>query len=235
MAESGKLEKMLILAFESSEDAEYGGAMDAKDSFEALINPETYTLSYKVKTKDGQGQGTSGAQAKFEYTMPEELTFEFLFDNTGVIDGMPKKEGVFDDVDHFRRILTEYQGKSHEPHHLKLVWGNLIFKGRAVELDITYKLFNPDGQPIRAAAKVKFKGSIEEKKRAAKENRSSPDLTHRKKIKAGDTLPLMCYRVYGDPRYYLTVAKVNGLNHFQALTPGTDLIFPPIDKTGKLS
>jgi hypothetical protein len=235
MAESGKLEKMLILAFETSEEAENGGKTEAQDSFEALINPETYTLAYKVKTADGQGQGTSGAQAKFEYTMPEELTFEFLFDNTGIIDGKAKKDGVFDDVNHFREMLTKYQGSSHEPYHLKLIWGNLIFKGRAIELDITYKLFNPDGQPIRAVAKVKFKGSIEEKKRAAKENKSSPDLTHLRKVKAGDTLPLMCYRIYGDPKYYLKVAEVNGLGNFRFLPPGTDILFPPIDKTGKSS
>lgn len=232
MAANGKLEKMLILAFESAEDAETGGKAEAKDSFEALINPETYTLEYKVKTSDGQGQGTSGAQAKFEYTLPEELTFEFLFDNTGIIDGKPKKDGVFDDVNRFRRMLTGYQGNSHEPYHLKLVWGNLIFKGRAVELAITHKLFNPDGQPIRTGAKVKFKGSIEEKKRAAKEDRKSSDLTHLRRVKAGDTLPLMCYRIYGEPKYYLDVAKVNGLGNFRSLTPGTDLFFPPLDKTG---
>ena len=57
MAENGKLEKMLILAFESSEAAESGGRTEAKDSFEALINPETYTLEYKVKTADGQTLG----------------------------------------------------------------------------------------------------------------------------------------------------------------------------------
>lgn len=233
MAVAGKLEKMLILAFETSEDAENGGKAEAKDSFEALINPETYTLEYKVKTSDGQGQGTSGAQAKFEYTMPEELTFEFLFDNTGIIDGKPKKDGIFGEVNHFRELLTQYQGGSHEPYHLKLVWGNLIFKGRAIELGITYKLFNPDGQPIRAMAKAKFKGSIEEKKRAAKENKTSADLTHRRKVQAGDTLPLMCYRIYGDPKYYLEVAKVNDLGNFRFLEPGMDLIFPPIEKTSK--
>jgi hypothetical protein len=230
---SGKLEKMLILAFETSEEAESGGMAEAKDSFEALINPETYTLEYKVKTSDGQGQGSSGAQAKFEYTMPEELTFEFLFDNTGIIDGKPKKDGVFDEVNHFRELLTKYQGDSHEPYHLKLVWGNLIFKGRAIELGITYKLFNPDGQPIRAVAKAKFKGSIEEKKRAAKESKSSGDLTHRRQVKAGDTLPLLCFRIYGDPKYYLEVAKINNLGNFRFLQPGTELIFPPIDKTSK--
>ena len=233
MADRGELEKMLILAFESSEDAENGGVDEAQDRFEALINPESYTLEYKVKTDDSQGQGSSGAQAKFEYTLPEELTFEFLFDNTGIIDGEPKPDGVFEDVDHFRRLLTEYQGSSHEPYHLKLVWGNLIFKGRAIEVSITYKLFNPDGQPIRAVVTVKFKGSIEEKKRIAKEDKSSPDLSHRRKVKAGDSLPLMCYRIYGDPGYYLSVAEVNGLSDFRTLRPGMELIFPPIEKTAE--
>jgi hypothetical protein len=235
MATSGKLEKMLILAFETSEDAENGGTSEAKDRFEALINPETYTLAYKVKTANGQGQGTSKAQAKFEYTMPEELTLEFLFDNTGIIDGKAKEDGIFDDVNHFRQLLIEYRGTSHEPYHLKLIWGNLIFKGRAVEIDITYKLFNPDGQPIRAVVKVKFKGSIEEKKRVAKENNNSPDLTHRRTVKAGDTLPLMCYQIYGDSKYYLQVAEVNDLGNFRSLTPGQNILFPPLEKTKKSS
>jgi LysM repeat protein len=232
MAANGKLEKMLILAFESSEDAEKGSKTAAKQSFEALINPESYTLEYKVKTSDAQGQGTSGAEIKFEYTLPEELTFEFLFDNTGIIDGKPNSDGVYDEVTSFKDMLTAYQGNSHEPYHLKLVWGSLVFKGRAIELSITHKLFNPDGQPIRTVAKVKFRKSIEDKKRAAKENKSSPDLTQVRKVQRGDTLPLLCYRIYGNPKYYLEVAKVNALNNFRTLLPGTDLVFPPIDKTG---
>ena len=228
MALTGKLEKMLILAFDTATDAENGGTTDAKDRMEALINPETYTLEYKVKTAEGQGQGTSGAQAKFQYTLPEELTFEFLFDNTGLVDGHPKPDGVFEDVSHFRRMLTAYQGSSHEPYHLKLVWGNLVFKGRAVEVSITYKLFNPDGQPIRAVVRVKFKGSIEESKRAAQEARTSPDLTHRRTVRAGETLPLLCFQVYGDPRHYLFVAEQNGLSDFRRLVPGQVLYFPPL-------
>jgi len=233
MADKGKLEKILILAFETSKAAESGGKSDAADSFEASINPETYTLEYKVKTAEGQGQGTSGTQQKFEYTLPEELAFEFLFDSTGIIDGKANSDGVFEDVDRFRKILTEYRPSSHEPYHLKMVWGNLVFKGRAVELGITYKLFNPDGQPIRAVAKAKFKGSIEEQKRAAKEDRRSSDLTRIRKVKAGDTLPTMCFQVYGDPKYYLDVARVNELGGFRSLIPGKDLVFPPIEKNGK--
>lgn len=229
MAESGLLEKLLILAFKSASEAESGGLGNCADHFTALINPETYTLDYKVKTDDKQGHGTSGVQTKFAYMLPDVLSLEFLFDNTGIIDGQPKPEGVFDDVDHFRRILTEFQGSTHEPYHLKLIWGNLIFKGRAVELSITYKLFNADGQPIRAVAKAKFQGSIEERKRVGREDKQSPDVTHRRVVRAGDTLPLLCQEIYGHPMHHLMVAKQNGLTNIRVLTPGVELFFPPLD------
>jgi len=234
MSTSGKLEKMLILAFADSKKAESGGVSDADASFEALINPETYTLDYKLKfSESGQGHGTSGKQLKYEYTSPEEITFEFLFDDTGIIDGKPR-DSIADDIKKFKKVLIEYKGDTHEPYHFKLVWGkNSIFKGRVTEVGITYKMFNPDGTPIRAVVKVKFKSSIEEQKRAAKENKSSPDLTHIRKVKAGDTLPLMCQMIYGDPKYYLQVAAFNELENFRYLKPGTDLIFPPVDNTSK--
>jgi hypothetical protein len=225
---TGKLEKMLILAFASSEKAESGGRTEAAESFEALINPETYTLEYKVKTDATQGAGTSATQLKFAYTLPNELTFEFLFDNTGLIDGLPRPDGVFADVDAFRKLLTEYRGDSHEPYHLKLVWGNLLFTGRAIEVGITYRLFNPDGQPIRAVVRVKFSGSVEERKRAALENRQSPDLTQRRTVRPGDTLPLLCFEVYGDPRHYLFVARENRLDDVRSLVVGRALVFPPL-------
>jgi hypothetical protein len=200
MPGTGKLEKMLILAFSDSEKAENGGVNDADDQFEALINPESYTLQYKLKFSQGaQGQGTSGAQLKYEYTEPEEITFDFLFDNTGIIDGQPR-ESVVDDLKKMKDVLIGYKGDSHEPRHLKLVWGeNSIFKGRVTELSINHKMFKPD-------------------------------LTHIRKVKQGDTLPLMCYSIYGDPKYYLQVAEVNGLANFRQLKPGSDLFFPPLKK-----
>jgi phage tail protein X len=232
MAPPGKRGKMLILAFADSQKAESGGVAEADDSFEALINPETYTLEYKLKfSESGQGHGTSGKQLKYEYTEPEEMTFEFLFDNTGIIDGQPR-DSVADDIKRFREVLVDYKGDSHEPRHFKLVWGeNSIFKGRVTDVALTYKLFNSDGTPIRAVAKVQFKSSIEEQKRAAKEDKKSPDLTHIRKVNLGDTLPQLCFKIYGDPKYYLEVAAVNGLGNFRQLQPGMNLTFPPIAKS----
>lgn len=231
MAPPGKHGKMLILAFADSKKAENGGTAEADDSIEALINPETYTVGYKINFSDGgQGQGTSGKQLKYENTEPADMSFEFLFDNTGIIDGEPR-DSVADDLKHFKQMLVDYQGDSHEPRHFKLVWGNTIFKGRVTAVDIIYKLFNADGTPIRATAKVTLKSSIEEEKRAAKEDKQSPDLTQTVLVKAGDTLPQLCYQAYGDPRYYLQVADRNGISNFRTLAPGTRIVLPPIAKT----
>jgi len=231
MAQPGKHGKMLILAFSDSNKAESGGVAEADDSFEAMINPEAYTLEYKLKfSESGQGQGTSGKQLKYEYTEPEEMSFEFLFDNTGIIDGEPR-ESVADDIKKFKEVLIDYKGDAHEPRHFKLVWGeNSIFKGRVTAVSITHKLFNANGTPIRAVAKVTFKSSIEEQKRAAKEDKKSPDLTHVRKVKRGDTLPQLCFEIYGDPKYYLQVAAVNELTGFRQLNPGDVLRFPSIAK-----
>jgi nucleoid-associated protein YgaU len=95
-------------------------------------------------------------------------------------------------------------------------------------MNITFKLFKPDGTPLRAVAKAKFKGFVEDNLRIAKENNNSPDLTHVRIVKEGDTLPLMTFRIYGDSEYYLEIAKVNKLPNFRKLKAGQKIIFPPI-------
>lgn len=222
----GKLEKIKILAYNNPD---YADNHKVGDTFIAMINPESYVLDYTVEFTEGQGTGTSAATQRFNVKKPEEMAFEFLFDSTGIING-EKKESIHDEVEAFKQILLEYDSESHEPKHFKLVWGKFIFKGRCNSLSITYKLFNPDGSPIRAVCKAGFKGSIEETLRVATENPQSPDLTHYRTVKMGDTLPLMCYNIYGDSKYYLQVAKVNKLYNFRDLAQGTELFFPPLVK-----
>jgi len=47
-------------------------------------------------------------------------------------------------------------------------------------------------------------------------------------VRDGDTLPLLCHRIYGDPGYYLDVARHNQLTDFRQLRPGAKLHFPPL-------
>jgi nucleoid-associated protein YgaU len=47
-------------------------------------------------------------------------------------------------------------------------------------------------------------------------------------VRDGDTLPLLCQRVYNDCGRYLEVARANKLANFRDLQPGTWLRFPPL-------
>lgn len=227
----GELKKMKIIAYTKGD---YSDGSKAGE-YEALINPESYQMEYKIEYNAQQGQGASASQQKYKFTKPEEISFDFLFDASGAIPPKPgeaAREDIVDELQQFKDLLTGYDGSSHQPHHIKLFWGTLLFKGRLSSLQIQFKLFKPDGRPIRALAKAGFKGSIEENFRVALEDAQSPDVTHVRTVMAGDTLPLMCFRIYGDSRYYPEVAKVNNLDHFRRLQPGDSLMFPPLEKTG---
>lgn len=233
----GKLEKMRIMAFKDAASAAKGDEKSAIDVYHAFINPEKYTINHMIAfAETEQSPGTSGEEARYSHTRPSVLSFSFLFDDTGIIDGdlrdLLKKpnEGVMEEIKAFQKVLFDFNGEHHQPAVVKLAWGKLLFIGRATSVNIEYKLFNPRGEPIRALATVGFRTSTDEEIRAAKEAKKSPDLTHIRRVKAGDTLPLLCKKVYGDPKYYLQVAEANGLGNFRRLETGMDIVFPPIQK-----
>lgn len=227
----GKLQKLVIRAFS---DEKFNTEIEGSP-YETAVNPEKYSLTYKSEYSKEQATGASGGGPKFVRSLPEDLDLEFLFDRTGVFADSPrerdekKDNGIIDDFAKFKRIVFDYSGDEHKPNYLKISWGDLLFPCVMTELNVEYKLFNSNGKPIRAVAKVKFKNFIEEEKRAARENKQSPDLTHYRQVKEGDNLPLMTYQIYGDSKYYLEVAKYNNLTNFRNLRAGTNLVFPPID------
>jgi nucleoid-associated protein YgaU len=225
---TGELKKLKVTGYKDDKfTKEVGDGI-----FTTLLNPENYTFKYKVEYTEAQGQGTSATQPKFVRTPPEDLDIDFLFDRTGVINGQSDTsgDGIIEDIEKFKRIVFDYSGDEHKPNYVKIGWGTLLFKGTLSEMSIEFKLFGSDGTPLRALAKAKFKGSVEEDLRVAKENNNSPDLTHIRIVKEGDTLPLMTYTIYGDSRYYLQVAKVNNIGNFRKLKTGQKIKFPPIEK-----
>ncbi|MCG2418346.1 LysM peptidoglycan-binding domain-containing protein [Aequorivita sp. F47161] len=224
----GELTKLKIIAFK---DDKFTEKVDSGE-FTSLLNPEKYTFKYKVEYTEAQGQGTSATQPKYLRSLPEDLDLQFLFDRTGVIDGKKNTlgDGIIDEIEKFKRIVFDYNGDEHKPNYLMIGWGTLLFKGVLAEMSIEYKLFSSEGVPLRAVVTASFKGIVEDNLRVARENNNSPDLTHVRMVKEGDTLPLMTFKIYGDSKYYLQVAAVNNLVNFRRLKPGQEIIFPPIEK-----
>ncbi|NTU52241.1 MAG: LysM peptidoglycan-binding domain-containing protein [Chlorobiaceae bacterium] len=222
---SNNVSKMKIYSYPDA------GRKTADESMEVLVNPESYSQKISVRFSEKQAQGTTAKLPKFSRLEPQTLDFELLFDSTGVINGIrDDTNGVEAELQKFKKLVLEYKGDTHRPRFLSIYWGTLKFDCCLETLDITYKLFRSDGLPLRALAKAGFIGSMDDTKRVAKEDSSSPDLTHIRTVMEGDTLPLMCYRIYGDSNYYLEVARANGLNSFRDLKTGSKIVFPPIAK-----
>jgi nucleoid-associated protein YgaU len=233
MAENeGQLAKLKITAYkdERFEQPVEGG------EFTAQVNPDKVSFKYQIELEEQQGQGTSGSQPRFGRTKPEELTFQFLFDATGAVplaDGSSaiSNDGVDARISAFKRVVLQYNGEEHKPNNLKLIWGRLLFKCVLNELNLEYTLFRADGTPLRASATAKFVGYVEDDLRVAEERRQSPDVTHVRVVREGESLQHHVVSIYKDPALYLEVARANRLVNFRRLTAGQTLFFPPVDKS----
>ena len=128
----------------------------------------------------------------------------------------------------FEKLCLRMNGDIHEPNFLVLRWGDLTFSGRLKSLDIKYTLFDESGDPLRAELGVSFVEDKSKKKIFREAGKNSPDLTHVRVVKSGDTLPLLCKEIYGSSSHYLRVAMDNGLDDFRNLTPGQEIRFAPL-------
>lgn len=194
--------------------------------FTVQVNPEKYTQTYRIDYDETGAPGSMNTALKFTRQPPAEMKFELLFDATGAIDDSPADLAA--QISAFQTVVYDYDGSIHEPRYLKLYWGKMSFGARLTSLSINYTLFAPNGAPLRARADVAFANYVDPATIKKLEDKQSPDITHRVVVRAGDTLPLLSYRIYGDTCHTLDLARVNNLVDFRRLRPGSVLTFPPL-------
>lgn len=248
----GELVKMKIKAYTKVDFSEANAVEDGEHTL--LINPENFKENYTISYKLDQPKGSDGKELVYETTKPGEFTIKILLDSTGIFETLKPSEdafkaqlqslipsefskpsieedkGISEDVAKLKKILFAKNESTHEPSFIKINWADLEVKCRIKKVDIDYKLFNQQGHPIRALVSLTCINTIAEDIRKATTKENSPDLTHIRVVKEGDTLPLMTYKIYGDPKYYLEVARVNNILNFRNLNPGQEIIFPPLEK-----
>lgn len=206
-------------------DVDENGTITVKsDKFEVMLNPSSYKHEYEISYNQNQALGQSGAQPKFKHSGNEKVNFDLVLDGTGVVGS----DEVKDQVASLNDIVYKYDGNNHEPSLVRLLWGSMIFFGRLTRMSVDYTMFRPSGEPLRAKVSLAFIGYVGSNEEALMASRSSPDLTHLVEFKAGDTLPLLCYRIYKNSAYYLEIARINGITNFRNIRPGTRLNFPPL-------
>jgi hypothetical protein len=223
-----KLAKLKIEAYNSSRRR----AGDLVGTFVAMFNPASFSRRFEIKYGSKQSYNSTSKKLRYALSGPSELTLKLLLDGTGVDEsGATEATGgqkVSERVKKFLNLTFQMNGKIHEPNYLLVRWGDLIFPCRLQSVGITYTNFDRDGTALRAELEISLISDVEVKKRLTEEDQSSPDLTHRRIVRHGDTLPLLTKEVYGTSAYYLRVAQANGLDDFRNLIPGQELVFPAV-------
>lgn len=236
----GGLDKMRIEIFDNDK------FQGAKKTYFAMYNPSTFSNDYKNVYDTVKADGKQDIY-KFKRTESPSFSVELLLDateasvtaNTKSVTGAGKvidlteevkKNGIAEVVQSFINDLTTIEGNTHKVAYAGVYWGKLSFKGILDTVKVNHTLFRSDGDPIRSKINCTFKSHIPYDEQEKKAKKKSPDLTRFKQIEEQDTLPLISYEVYNDPRFYLELANVNRLNNFRDLRNGKRLRLPPLKK-----
>ncbi len=218
-------QKLVKLKIEAYEDP--ACVAIKKGEIDAFINPSTYKQTFKSIYEDSKEVGTNAPTQIFKRIGASDLNLSFFVDGTGVVS-LGKYSTVDDYIKTFNGLVYGFKGDIHRPYYLLVTWGRLTFTGICSSMSVTYSMFTPDGMALRATIDVVLTESVDYKTKAKEAAKSSPDLTHFRIVKAGDTLPLLTYQIYGSSAHYVKVAQYNGLSSFSAIQPGDELYFPPL-------
>ncbi len=134
------------------------------------FNPATYKKTFTNKYSCQRVLNSAGTPMRFARSEPGEISLTFLFDGTGVkdfgavhlVNVFSGKASVKTKVENFLNATSIPDGKIHEPPTLRLLWGDLDFRCKLTSVDVNYKLFDGDGDPLRAELNANFKRHLSE-------------------------------------------------------------------------
>lgn len=200
------------------------------DTITLLINPGSLRFNKGITYLEDRQLGTLNTSNTFEKYKPETLSFDFIIDCTGAVEGTKEGDTAKKKVDELEKHLFLYNSEGHRPSYVTIAYGELLFNGQLTDMKENYTLFNNQGVPLRADIKLEFSGYRNYDESRKKNTRYSPDMSRIVVIRAGETLATLCHQLYGDALYVNQVARFNELNGFRDIPAGTKILFPPLKK-----
>ena len=128
--------------------------LEPSQRFEVLINPAEFKHTAGITYAKDKTLGDAVATAKFSAMDDEKVSFSLVLDGTGVLPCSGRSpKSVKAQLAELHNVTYNYVGTLHEPPHVRLLWGSLIFFGRLESMSTQFTLFKPSGEPLRAAAR----------------------------------------------------------------------------------
>ncbi len=195
------------------------------------FNPATLSLRKSTEWRRTPSR-TAGESALPEFvgSGPRALSLDVFLDATATHDNSVEKA--------VEQLMTacvptpsSLGRKKPSSPWVRFDWGTsrtTSFDGVLSSLSVSYTLFDVDGKPLRATCSL----SIEEASvDPAGQNPTSGSREARRThtVVAGDSLPLLAWREYGDATAWRTIAEANGIDDPMHLPPGSELLVPALE------
>ena len=212
--------------------------IDGSAPFDVLFNPTEYSISKSNEWKFEKVTGTAFTPPAFGGGNPRELTLNLLLD-ASLLGKTQHVRGITDQLFRMMEVPGGSSGGSSSaaPPFITFTWGSeTTFKSVCTSLTVAYKLFRPNGDPIRADVKMTLK-QAEPASTASSTgaNRGTNPTTRAKAghgvhtVKDGDTLPSIAYEAYGDATVWRAIADANGIENPLHLRRGRALSLPKLE------
>ncbi|MGW3090815.1 CIS tube protein [Streptomyces sp. NPDC001108] len=198
------------------------------------FNPKELSLTKAASWKRSTAKGAkSSGPPEYQGSQPSKLTVEMFFDasdtqDTRVVTAVEQLFACCVPTNETR------QQQRSSPPWVVFHWGGLTgFPGYVSQVQAKYTLFTTAGVPIRAVCQVTMEEISGD---TPGQNPTSGALAARRvhRLDAGDSLPSLAQREYGDPAAWRVIAEANGIDDPLRLAPGRQLLLPALDELNRL-
>ena len=195
----------------------------SKVTIPVQFNPTEYSISRKVHYQDTTGklQEPHPKNLQSRGSRLAMLKVKLLLDTATELPDYVVKAGLkkyLNDDKELTNIcedislLTKMYPKTHTPSEVVFSWGSMEFEGFITSMNISYKMFNRNGQPVRAELDLDILG--EDKSilsTIGAKPRESPDRTKYRMLQQKDELWMLADEEYQDASCWKEIAKANGI------------------------
>jgi LysM repeat protein len=195
------------------------------ESFNALFNPEEYTVNKDNNYASQAIPGLSGPILQFVHGNMRTLEMELFFD-TYDTPTLPKQD-VRDLTNKLVNLLA-IDPNLHAPPVVRISWASLQFRGVLARASQKFILFMDDGTPVRARVTCTFNEFIDPEQEAKQVNRQTADLSKVHVVAEGETLSGIASVLYEDPKLWRPIAINNNIDDPRSIFVGQQLLIPKL-------
>jgi hypothetical protein len=195
------------------------------ESFNALFNPEEYTINKDNNYASQAVPGLSGPILQFVHGNMRTLEMELFFD-TYDTPNLPKRD-VRDETNKLVKLLA-IDPQLHAPPVVRISWASLQFRGVLARASQKFILFMDDGTPVRARVTCNFNEFIDPEREAKEVNRQTADFTKVHVVAEGETLSGIAAALYENPQLWRPIAIHNRIDDPRAIVVGQQLLIPAL-------